>query len=128
MRPSLEQLIEAVKQLTDLNDRVMIDTATTDSAVTVENGDVTDPENAATLQKSSGSTELTVMGRADGGGMNITVECSHDGEAWFERVDLEIENISAGDTEATSFTSGSEYIRAWSESNVGLIVLSGKGI
>ncbi|RQG93739.1 hypothetical protein [Natrarchaeobius oligotrophus] len=128
MRPSIEQLLETVAQLTNLNDRVMVDTAVTESSVTVTDGEVTDPENAAVLEKNSGSTELTVMGRSDGGGMDITIECSHDGENWFERVDLEIDNISTGDTEATGFQSGSEFIRAWSDANVGMIVLSGKGI
>lgn len=128
MRPTLTQLTRTVTELTSLNDRVMVDTATTETAVTVENGDVTDPENVATLEKNSGSTELTLMAEAEGGGMDVTVECSHDGETWFERVDVDVDTIGGGDTEATSFTSGSEFIRAWSDDNVGQIVLSGKGI
>lgn len=85
-------------------------------------------DKAAVLEANSGSAEIDVLAQAEGGSLEVTVECSVDGETWFERVDVAVETVSTGDTEATHFSSGCEFVRAWGDGNVGEIILSGKGI
>lgn len=87
---------------------------------------VTDTSNA-TIQVPDGRTTVTVMVAASGGAVDTTVEVSTDGTNWYEKTDVFSANVSAGDTEAETFQTGAEYVRASGDANVGRVEVAAKG-
>lgn len=87
---------------------------------------VTDTSNA-TIQVPDGRTVVTVMVGASGGAVDMTVEVSTDGNNWYEETDVFAANVADGDTEAETFQTGAEYVRASGDANVGRVEVAAKG-
>jgi hypothetical protein len=87
---------------------------------------VTDTTNA-TVQVPNGRTTVTVMVAASGGPVDATVEVSTDGTNWYEETDVFSANVADGDTEAETFRTGADYVRASGDANVGRVEVAAKG-
>jgi len=87
---------------------------------------VTDTSHAS-IQVPNGRTTITVMVKASGGAVDVTVEVSASGNDWYEETDVFAANVADGDAEAETFQTGAEYVRAAGDANVGAVEIAAKG-
>ena len=87
---------------------------------------VTDTSNAQVTGE-DGRTTVSVLATASGGAMSVTVEVSADGTNWYTRGDVFDTDVSDGASEAESFRTGAEYVRASGDANVGRVEVTAKG-